>query len=150
MKFKALQTKGKYKSTDAWINAVYRNNKSVIDEKLGINEYTRITTQTLFRNMVKEYIRNGYSPTRAVDLLSRTTIFTPRAERLANNALQGLRGDPDAFHQFRKLTGWKKKVDPSLFRWDKEQKLYIYGETGITVSFKNSPYRVIVRDTNTP
>lgn len=150
MKFKALQKKGKYKNTDAWINAVYRNNKSVIDDKLQINENSKISTQTLFRNMVKEYIKMGLSPIRAVDALSRTTIFTPRWERLQNNAMAGLRNNPDAFYQFRRLTGWKKKVDPSLFVWDKEQRLYIYGNTGITVSFKNSPRRVIVTDTRTP
>lgn len=150
MKFKALKKKRKYKNTDAWINAVYRNNKSVIDDKLQINENIKISTQTLFRNMVKEYINMGLSPTKALDTLSRTTIFTPRWERLQNNAIRGLRNDPDAFYRFRKLTGWKKQVDPSLFIWDKEQHLYIYGDTGIAVSFRNSPYRVIVRNTNTP
>ena len=33
--FKAKKNKGAYKSTDHWIEAVYRNNKTVIDKELS-------------------------------------------------------------------------------------------------------------------
>lgn len=142
MKLEALHPKSYYKSTDHWLNAVYRNNKEFIDSKLHVTN-PKASKKTVFKNLVQEYIDEGYAPTKALNTLSRTTVFTSDAERLRNNALKGLRGDKETFKSFRKLAGWNTKVDPAKFRYDKTQHIYVYDER-ITISFRNSPFEIIV------
>lgn len=140
--FKAAHNKGFYKNTDAWIDAVYRNNKSVIDEKLAFAGKPKAT----FKQMVKEYITEGLSPTKAVSTIARSTLFTPETERLKNNFYEGLKGDKEAYKAFRELTkekGKYSKFDPNKLKWDKDDKVYVYGN--VIVSFQNSPFGIIVR-----
>lgn len=141
--FKAKKNKGAYKSTDHWIEAVYRNNKTVIDKELSFAG----TPKKVFKQMVKENIAEGMSPTKAVSTIARSTLFTSETERLRNNMLSGLRGDKDAFKAFRELTkerGKYAKFDPKKLHWDATDKVYIYGGN-IVISFQNSPYGVTVR-----
>ena len=140
--FKAAHNKGFYKNTDAWIDAVYRNNKSVIDEKLAFAGKPKAT----FKQMVKEYITEGLSPTKAVSTIARSTLFTPEVERLKNNFYEGLKGDKAAYQTFRELTkekGKYSKFDPNKLKWDKDDKVYVYGN--VIVSFQNSPFGITVR-----
>ena len=140
--FKAAHNKGFYKNTDAWIDAVYRNNKAIIDEKLAFAGKPKST----FKQMVKEYVSEGLSPTKAVSTIARSTLFTPEVERLKNNFYEGLKGDKEAYQTFRELTkerGKYSKFDPNRLKWDKDDKVYVYGN--VIVSFQNSPFGVIVR-----
>lgn len=141
--FKAKKNKGAYKSTDHWIEAVYRNNKAVIDKELSFAG----NPKKVFKQMVKENIAEGLSPTKAVSTIARSTLFTPETERLRNNMLSGLRSDKGAFRAFRELTkekGKYAKFDPNKLHWDSTDKVYIYGGN-IVISFQNSPYGVLVR-----
>lgn len=142
MKLKALRSIGYYKSTSLWLDAVYRNNKEIIDEKVEVTN-PKATKRNAFKHLVQEYMDKGYAPTKALDILTRSTVFTSEVERFRNNALQGLRGDKETFKSFRKLAGWNKKIDPAKFRYDKTQHIYIYDER-ITISFRNSPYGIII------
>lgn len=141
--FKAKKNKSAYKNTDRWIEAVYRNNKTVIDNELSFAG----NPKKVFKQMVKEYIDEGLSPTKAVSTIARSTLFTPETERLRNNMLSGLRGDKGAFKAFRELTkehGKYAKFDPNKLHWDSTDKVYVYGGN-VIISFQNSPYGVIVR-----
>ena len=141
--FKAKKNKGAYKSTDRWIDAVYRNNKSIIDKELAFAG----TPKKVFKQMVKENMAEGMSATKAVSTIARSTLFTPETERLRNNMLSGLRGDRGAFKAFRELTkerGRYTKFDSAKLHWDSTDKVYIYGGN-IIISFQNSPYGVQVR-----
>lgn len=141
--FKAKKKKSAYKSTDHWIDAVYRNNKALIDKELAFAG----NPKKVFKQMVKENIAEGMSPTKAVSTIARSTLFTSEAERLRNNMLSGLRADRGAFRSFRELTkekGKYAKFDPSKLHWDSTDKVYVYGGN-IVISFQNSPYGVIVR-----
>ena len=51
-KLEAKRDKGRYKSTSHWLDAVYRNNKEFIDEKLK-NVKTKNKKRT-FKNLVLE------------------------------------------------------------------------------------------------
>lgn len=141
VKLKAKQNKGKYKNTNAWLDAVYRNNKQLIDTSLITTG--RTSSKSVFKQLVKEYMEEGMSPTKAVNTLAKTTIFTPEVERLKSNAFKGLKGDKDAYKTFRKLVGWREKIDDSKMVYDASQHVYVY-DNRVTVSFTNSPYGVNV------
>lgn len=141
--FKAKKAKNKYKNTDAWLNAIYRNNKDVIDKELG---GTKLGAKRTFKKIVQEYMAEGLTPTKAVNALARSTTFTPKAERMLNNVWSGLKGDKAAYKEFRELTkekGKYTKFDRDKMVWDKSQSLYVYAGV-ITISFKNSPYGIEV------
>lgn len=147
MKLRAKQNKSKYKDTNSWLNAVYRNNKEYIDNKLsntwGVKS-GKYTPKSTFKQLVKEYMQDGLSPKKALDTLSKTTIFVEVGERLRSNAYQGIVSDKEAFKQFRELTkekGKYTKIDMSLFEYDKKDKTYIYNKT-IGIRFDNSPFEI--------
>lgn len=142
MKLKALKNKGKYKSTTAWLDAVYRNNREFIDSKLVVTN-PRASKKTVFKQLVQEYMDEGMSPTKALNTLSKTTVFTSEAERFRSNVLKAIKEEKETYKQFRKMVGWKVKIDDSKFVYDKEQHIYIY-DGRITVDFRNSPYEIIL------
>lgn len=141
--FKAKKNKSAYKSTEHWIDAVYRNNKEIIDQELAFAG----NPKKVFKQMVKENIAEGMSPTKAVSTIARSTLFTSEAERLRNNMLSGLRSDEGAFRAFRELTkehGRYTKFDPNNLYWDPTDRVYVYGGA-ILISFQNSPFGVEVK-----
>lgn len=138
MILKAKRNKGYYKNTNAWIDAVYRNNKELINIKL---EGVLGNKQKVFKNLVKEYMDEGLSPTKAVNTLSRSTVFTEERERLRENAMNALRADKDAYKAFRTTIGWNTKIDTAKIIYDKDEKVYIYDNKAI-ISFKNSPFGI--------
>lgn len=140
--FKAKHKKSFYKDTDKWIDAIYRNNKATIDAELAFAG----TPKKVFKQMVKENIAEGMSPTKAVSTIARSTLFTPEVERLRNNMRSGLKADKGAYKKFRELTkerGKYTKFDPNKLHWDSTDKVYIYSGQ-IIISFQNSPYGVDV------
>lgn len=141
--FKAKKKKSAYKNTDRWIDAVYRNNKTVINKELSFAG----NPKKVFKQMVKQNIAEGMSPTKAISTIARSTLFTTETERLRNNMLSGLRNDKGAFKSFRQLTkekGRYTKFDQNKLHWDSTDKVYIYGGN-IVISFQNSPYGVQVK-----
>ena len=142
--FKAKHKKGFYKSTDAWINAVYRNNKEVISKELGSDGKS---AKVIFKQMIKEYMSEGLSPTKAVSTIARSTIFTSTKERLIDNFYKGLKSDLEAYKTFKELIkekGKYTKFDTEKLSWNPQDKTYIYGDS-VIISFQNSPYGVNVR-----
>lgn len=147
--FKAAHSRSYYKSQNSWLNAIYRKNKSIIDEAykkrhgdIGLEAGPR----RAFLNDVKEYVESGMSTRDALKTLSRSTTFTPAKERIQNNFWAGIKGDTEAYKQLREITkekGRYAKFDRSQLVWDREQKAYIY-KNKISISFKNSPYGIEV------
>lgn len=143
----AKKAKSKYKSTGKWLDAVYRNNKSLIDEKIQTPE-AGTSKQKVFKNLVKEYMDEGYTAKQSVKKVSRSTIFTTTKERLQANAYEGLIDDKEAFKKFRELTkskGKYQKIEMDKFIYDKETHSYIYDDK-IKISYSNSPEEVIVEE----
>lgn len=144
MQLKAKRNKGYYKNTDAWLDAVYRNNKAKIDEAMA--DVRGMSARVAFKEHVKAYMEEGLTARKAVNALSRSTVFTSTAERLRNNMYSALKQDTDAYKAFRNLTrenGRYTEIDFNEFKWDKDQHMYIYkGQVGI--NFKNSPQEIIV------
>ena len=141
--FKAKKPKSKYKNTESWIEAVYRHNKAVIDSELSRSSGN---PKRVFKQIINEYMQEGLSPTKAMQTLARSTIFTTDRERIRNNMWAGLKGDKEAYKIFRELTkenGRYTKFDESKLVWDRSQHAYIY--SGVMISFQNSPFGVSVR-----
>lgn len=154
-KFKALKRASKYKDLEKYLDAIYRNNKELIDSKVLRAEDVELATnkekllrtskRTAFKNMVKEYMDEGYNVDEAIKKLSNSRNFTEYEELAHNNMLEALKNDKDAYRKFRELTkekGRYTKIDMDKFSYIRNNE-YIYGN--IIVSFKNSPQEIVVR-----
>ena len=150
-KLEAKKDKGRYKSTSHWLDAVYRNNKSFIDEKFK-NVKTKNKKRT-FKNLVLE--KTGFkfrgnltikelnfelnkvkNPTKALKKLSRSDVFSSYKERAQENAYKSLK-EYKAINKIRQLSGEKGKFDPSKLEWNRKENAYRYGD--VFVSFVLSP-----------
>ena len=138
---KALKNKSKYKNTSTWLDAVYRNNKELIDSKVETTGNT--SKRQVFKKLVNEYMAEGFSPTQAVKKLEKSTVFTDVKDRLKQNAYTAIKSDKEAYKEFRELTknkGRYSKVELDKFQYDKDTGNYTYGN--IMISFSNSPYTI--------
>lgn len=145
MKIRAKFKKSRYKNTDTWLDAVYRQNKDLINEKLrdiGVN----FSKKRIFKDLVKDEMDSGLSPTRALNKLVRSTLFTPEAERFKENALKGLLKEQDNYKTFRNLNRNEKgrfnKYDPDLLKYEGSG-VYVYNNI-IKIVYSNSPQTISV------
>lgn len=129
--FKIPKAPGKYPNTNAFLNAVYKANKSVIDTAFD-NEAGG--PKKTFKNTVKEYLTDKKHPLNVKDALktiARSTRFTSEVERFKENAWQGIVSDKFVYKRFRELTkekGRYTKFDPDKLVWSKADKGYIYND----------------------
>ena len=146
LNLKALKSQGKYKNKSTYLDAVYRANKKLIDEHIEQPTNPNISKKTVFKQLVKEQEAEGMTTRQAVKTLSRSTVFTSTKERLQYNAYEAVRGDLDAYKEFRELTkvkGKYQKIEMDKFVWDQDEHAYIYDER-VKISFSNSPKETIV------
>ena len=150
--FKAKKPLNKYKDPNAWLDAVYRNNKKKIDEAYA-DIPSRLSKKTLFKNNVREYVNRGKASSlpEALSRLERTTIFMTKTQIMYRNAIEGMkRKFPQQYKLFRELTkDWNGRyttIDPNKLSWDKFSKVYIYDapRRKIALNYRNSPERLDV------
>ena len=150
--FKAKKPLSKYKDPNAWLDAVYRNNKKKIDEAYA-DIPSRLSKKTLFKNNVREYVNRGTAQSlpEALSRLERTTIFMTKAQIMYRNAIEGMkRKFPQQYKLFRELTkDWNGRyttIDPNKLSWDKFSKVYVYDapRRKIALNYRNSPERLDV------
>lgn len=143
---KSSRKRSSYKSTDHWLDAVYRKNKKEIDSALeGVKN-----KKASFKQLVKGYMEEGLTPEKSLKALERSTIFTPETTRFRNNLLEAIK-NYGHFNQFRNMTrGFKgkyEKINLENFRWDNKNKVYTYttvlGDV-IVIRFTNSPEDIIL------
>ena len=140
MQLRAKKAKYKYKNESAWLKAVYRNNKELIDSKLSmIKESNKFN---IFKQLVKERqdVR-GETAYKAVQSLAKSEVFVSRKQRLQENVYKAIKSDKELMRQFKKKAG-RKKIDTEKFEWDYEDKVYKYEDVRIDIS--NSPYGIII------
>ena len=150
-KLEAKRDKGRYKSTSHWLDAVYRNNKEFIDNKL--KNVKSLNKKRTFKNLVLEQtgfkfrgnlkikelnfeLNKSKNPTKALKKLSRSDVFSSYKERAQENAYKALK-EYKAINKIRQLSGEKGKFDPSKLEWNRKENAYRYGD--IFVSFVLSP-----------
>lgn len=145
--FKAIHKRSYYKDDNAYLDAVYRNNKAIIDEAYqGIIRGK--SAKSIFKESINGYItEDGYSLSKSLKVLARSTTFTTNKERLTNNFYSGLVADKEAYKLFRELTkehGRYSKFDTEQLRYNKEENVYVYNDK-VIISFENSPLQVVVK-----
>ena len=150
--FKAKKAFNKYKDANAWLDAVYRNNKKKIDAAYAVIP-SPLSKKTLFKNNVREYVKRGTAQSipEALSKLERTTIFMTKSQIMYRNAIEGMkRKFPKQYKLFRELTkDWNGRyttIDPNKLSWDKYSKVYIYDapRRKIALNYKLSPERLDV------
>lgn len=148
LNLRAVKSKSKYKSTNTWLDAVYRNNKERIDESIEQPTNKNISKKQVFKQLVKEYEDEGYTAKQALKKLSGSTRFTSTVERLQYNAYEGLIDDQEAYREFRELTkvkGKYQKISLDKFVYDKSSHSYIYDDR-VRISYQNSPEEIVVEE----
>lgn len=141
---KTNKKRKKYKTTNNWLDQLYNKNKKEIDAKIEQPSNPKVTKKQVFKELVKEYIDEGQSPEKAVESLTKSTIFRSDKERIHENAWHGLKEDKDAYKKFREMTkehGRYAKIDPSKLHYEGGN-VYTYGD--VVIDFQNSPKQVIV------
>ena len=150
-KLEAKRDKGRYKSTSLWLDAVYRNNKSFIDEKFK-NVQTK-NKKRVFKNLVlaetgakfkghltikelNERLNAAKNPTKALKKLSRSDIFSSYKERAQENVYKFLK-EEKSIKTIKDLIGKREKFDPGKLEWNYKDKVYEY--KGVYIDISNSP-----------
>ena len=150
-KLEAKKDKGRYKSTSHWLDAVYRNNKEFIDNKL--KNVKSLNKKRTFKNLVLEQtgfkfrgnlpikelnfeLNKSKNPVKALKKLYRSDVFSSYKERAQENAYKALK-EYKAINKIRQLSGEKGKFDPSKLEWNRKENAYRYGD--VFVSFVLSP-----------
>lgn len=143
---KSSRKRSSYKSTEHWLDAVYRKNRSEIDKALeGVKN-----KKASFKQLVKGYMEEGLSPERSLKALERSTIFTPEVTRFRNNLVEAMKTH-GRYQEFRNMTrGFKgrfEKINLNNFRYDSKNNVYTYttvlGDV-IVIRFDNSPEDIIL------
>ena len=148
---KSKRYKKRYKDTSHWLDAVYRNNKSFIDEKL--KDVKTKNKKRVFKNLVleqtgtkfkgsltnkelNEKLNAAKNPTKALKKLSRSDVFSSYKERAQQNAYKVIK-ENKAIQKIKELSEEKGKFDPTKLEWDFKDKVYKYGK--VYIEFEDSP-----------
>lgn len=148
IQLKANKARSKYKNTEAWLDAVYRKNKFVIDKTFIPSSQSGKSIKAQFKQSVRDYM-DYFGPEKALKAATKSAHFTTPKERIRENLLSGLKKDQDTYKRFQQLTRGSKgrfeKFDPEKLFYHFRDKVYVY-DNRVIISFENSPQRVTVRE----
>ena len=150
-KLEAKRDKGRYKSTSHWLDAVYRNNKEFIDNKL--KDVKTTNKRRVFKNLVLEQSGTRFrgsltnkelnfelnkvkKPTKALKKLYRSDVFSSYKERAQENIYKLLK-EEKSIKTIKDLIGKREKFDPGKLEWNYKDKVYEY--KGVYIDISNSP-----------
>lgn len=111
MILRAPKAKKFYKNENAWLNAVYRKNKELID--FSYPSTNGESSKIIFKKQVKQYKSKGYKAYKAVQMTTKTSAFmsknSPESYKLfTQNFYKGLISDRRGKAAFLKMTGEKE------------------------------------------
>ena len=150
-KLEAKKNKGRYKSTSHWLDAVYRNNKEFIDNKL--KNVKSLNKKRTFKNLVLEQtgfkfrgnlpikelnfeLNKSKNPVKALKKLYRSDVFSSYKERAQENVYKFLK-EEKSIKTIKDLIGKREKFDPGKLEWNYKDKVYEY--KGVYIDISNSP-----------
>ena len=150
-KLEAKRDKGRYKSTSHWLDAVYRNNKEFIDNKL--KDVKTTNKRRVFKNLVLEQSGTRFkgsltdkelnfelnkvkNPTKALKKLYRSDVFSSYKERAQENVYKFLK-EEKSIKTIKDLIGKRENFDPGKLEWNYNDKVYEY--KGVYIDISNSP-----------
>lgn len=142
MKLRAKYGRKHYKTNDSYLNAVYRRNKDIIDEKLADVGVEGISTLKQFKNNVYETQRNlkrkgkTSTITRAMNVFTESRDFVSKEEHYLENAIHGFKRF-GVIEKLYSLTGKAFKASDLKYVGDKA-----YSYRGYVIRFNDSPVSV--------
>lgn len=116
---RAKRNQATYKSVNAYIDAVYRNNKKYLDshiENFGIESKRQTFKKEVLDRLRRINPETGkrYTLKQAIDQVQRTTIVTSAEERRAQVSMTRIQQEsPEDWKEVRKAIGWKNKFEVS-------------------------------------
>lgn len=121
-KLKPRKRRREYKNEDAYIDAVYRNNRDFIDSRIVNN--TSVSNKTLFKRQVKQYLNETNSKTgkkynisEAIDRVKRSRLITTKQEQgLHNKNFEDL--EKQAYKDIKKQAKLKNKSQYNSNAWE--------------------------------
>lgn len=114
-KLRARKNKKDYKNLDAYLNAVWNNNKEYLNEHIESFGSTK-SKRAIWKREVKAYIKNGMNVKQAIDTFNKTSAIVTDEERWGETRLSVMKEvDKNKFDEFRRKVGWKHKLDSSNF-----------------------------------
>lgn len=148
MKLRAKYRRSHYKTDDSFLNAVYRDNKALIDERLeGVGAEGGVSVLQQFKYLVKETQqkiknRTGRDPsiTTAMNRFTASRDFTPIEIHMRENMVKGLKNF-GALRTLYKLTGHKFDPDMVVYIGDN-----MYSYRGYVIKLTNSPKSIEIYD----
>lgn len=114
-KLRARKNRKNYKNLDAYLNAVWNNNKEYLNEHVESFGSTK-SKRAIWKREVKSYIKNGMNVKQAIDAFNKTSAIVTDEERWGETRLSVMKDvDKAKFDEFRKKVGWKHRLDSSNF-----------------------------------
>ena len=147
MILRASKAKSKYKSENAWLDAVYRKNKKLID--FSFPETGDISSKARFKQKVREYKEVGYSTYKSTQLVTKTSAYVSKNgnELFKENIYKGIFSRTREREKFLKTAGLKaKEVDPSKFEYIGNG-LYLYNNIIVETRYTGN-LRIYKEDKN--
>lgn len=128
-----------YKSEEAWLNAIYRANKALIDA--AYQQIGKRGPRAVFKSQVREYTAEGYKTKEAIKIVSNTRAFRPAGVPwYIENAVQGMKS-MGVWQQFLNLNrdaqGHFLPFDIHKLKYIGD-KVYLY-DNRIVIEFRHSP-----------
>ena len=119
-------------SAKGYINAVYRENKEVLDSVIGGQ-----SPRNVLKREIKEFVKKGKTVKQAAETFFRGTNFLEPSERFKQNLLKSLKTFPEAKKELKEIFSTatdaegnkiftSDRIYKNKLRWDKENKRYIY------------------------
>lgn len=145
-----LPRKSKMETKEEYLDKVYQLNKDKINDAYHayIGTGPAIDDRFIsnsFKNLVNEYIEDGYTLNQATKKVLNKDMFTPVRERFQSNVYEAIKGDKDIYKDFRNLTRNKKgqytTIEVSDFKYEgrgmhegTEYSMYSYGDIFVYLS----------------
>ena len=99
-----------YKSKEHYLDAVYRNNKEIIDATIPKGP-DGASSKTRFKQIVKARMKNDHLSLKdAIKRVANSRIFTSHEEANSENFYKFLKKNKESYKEFRKMNAWNKKV----------------------------------------
>lgn len=138
--------KRKSETINTYLNRVYKQNKTKIDT--AYTAYTNISNEKFirnsFKNLVKEFMEDGYTLNQSVTKVLNKEMFTPIKERYQSNVYEAIVNEKEVYKEFRNLTrdkGRFTKVELNDFNYvglknidGKDYTVYTYNNVYIYIA----------------
>lgn len=147
MKLRALFRRSHYKSDESFLNAVYRNNKTLIDDYLaGVGKESGTTPLKQFKFNVYETQQALKNKGKSISITNAMNIFTSSGHFIPEDKFYYVHFRENLTKGLRKFGGLKTLYKLTGHKFDPNMASYVgdntYEYEGYSISFNNSPMSI--------